>query len=465
MAIQQADNDVASSISRAIETASSAAAYRTSMRRKHFDTIAVHGIYSMEEALANQGSIIEPAHLSTSQHFEDSAIMEETLAYRLPGWVYSRISNPTVHYLEETLALLEGYGFDGETSACATASGMAAIWLATSPFLRKVDKYGGQPANIVASSRCYGGTFMLFQERYGVEQGVEIRWVRDPLEMADWASKIDATTRFVYGESPSNPGLAMFDIANVARLSHEHGVPLIVDSTVATPALMRPLCHGADIVVHSLTKCIGASGLAIAGVMIARHGIASDVLPDDLCADFATTCKLQTFRDHGPALSPLSALMILSDLRTLRQRIDHFSRSAQVVAEFLAAHPRVESVIYPGLPDAVTHDVARKYMFLVDGDQEGKPTNRFSHLLSFTTRGGPAAAHAVLDTLRLIWHGTDLGRIKSVATIPAISTHQQQGESGRNLANIPDNLIRLSIGGEDPRDLIEDLDRALNAAP
>jgi cystathionine beta-lyase/cystathionine gamma-synthase len=236
---------------------------------------------------------------------------------------------------------------------------------------------------------------------------------------------------------------------------------MIVDSTVATPALMRPLSLGADIVVHSLSKCIAASGLAIAGVVVSRQNIISEVVPDDMRMDFASTCKLQTFRDHGPALSPLSALLILSDLRTLRHRIDQFSRSALSVAQFLHDHPAVEQVVYPGLPGFSSHDLARKLLWLVDGDDEGAPANRYGHLLSFTTVGGSAAARRTLDALRLIWHGTDLGRVKSVATIPAISTHQQQGDAGRALASIPDNLIRLSVGGEDPKDLIDDLQQAI----
>jgi len=453
--------DAASPIERALASASQAAEHRVVMRRKHFDTIAVHGIYGMQEALANQGSIIEPAYLSPAQHFADSDEMEAALAYQIPGWVYSRIANPTVHYLEETLALLEGYGFEGETSASATSSGNAAVWLATSPFLRCLDTQGANPPNFVASAQCYGGTFMLFSQRYAVEQGIEVRWVRNPLDLAEWASKIDARTRFVYGESPSNPGLAMFDIAAVARLAHDVEAPLIVDTTVATPALLRPLCHGADIVVHSLSKCIGASGFAIGGAIISRHDIVSRVLPGDLRGDYARVCKLQTARDHGPSLSPLSALMILNDLRTLRQRVDQFSRSALAVAQFLAGHPGVEYVAYPGLPGTPMHEIARASLWLADGDQEGRPANRYGYLMGFTTKGGAAAARAVLDALQLIWRATDLGRIKSVATIPAISTHQQQGEAGRTLASIPANLIRLSIGGEDPRDIIEDLDAAL----
>ena len=183
-----------------------------SARRKRFDTIAVHGIYNMEAALANQGSIIEPAYFSPAQHFASSAHMEAALAYQIPSWTYSRIANPTLHYLEATLALLEGYGLDAPTSACATSSGMSAIFMATNPFL----EVSGQPMNIVASAKCYGGTFMLFQQRYAAERGVEVRWVRDGLNLDEWAAAIDGQTRFVFGEMPSNPALAVFDIEGVA---------------------------------------------------------------------------------------------------------------------------------------------------------------------------------------------------------------------------------------------------------
>ncbi|MCB0195597.1 MAG: O-acetylhomoserine aminocarboxypropyltransferase/cysteine synthase, partial [Anaerolineae bacterium] len=160
---------------------------RTTMRQKKFDTIAVHGVYDAEEALRNQGSIIEPAFASSAQHFENSDHMEAALAYLMPSWTYSRIANPTIGYLEETIALLEGYGFAGEVSACVTASGMAAVFMATNPFL--VQEPGqAKPINIVASAKCYGGTFMLFSQRYGVERGIEVRWVRDPLNLDEWAS-------------------------------------------------------------------------------------------------------------------------------------------------------------------------------------------------------------------------------------------------------------------------------------
>lgn len=433
---------------------------REVVRARRFDSIAVHGMYDMEAALANQGSIIEPAYLSSAQHFENSDHMEAALAYLMPSWTYSRIANPTQHYLEQTLALLEGYGFDGETSAVATSSGMAAIFMATNPFLAQPDPR----MNFVASAKCYGGTFMLFAERYGNERGIDVRWVRDSLDLEEWASRIDAGTRFVYGEMPANPTLSVFDIEAVAGLAHDHGSPLIVDSTVATPALMRPLALGADIVIHSLTKSMTSSGLAVGGAIVARHGIPTTVGPDEMAADFATYVKLLPYRDHGPGLSPFNALMTLTEMRTLRMRMDAMSRASMQVAEFLAAHEQVETVLYPGLAAFPGHDIAARTMWLADGaDDYGEPVNRYGHLLAFTVKGGAQAARDVFDRFEMIWRATDLGRVKSVATIPAISTHQQQGEDGRVLASLPANLIRLNVGAEHPADVIADLDRALGA--
>lgn len=433
---------------------------RQVMRRKRFDTIAVHGIYNMEAALANQGSIIEPAYFSTAQHFENSDHMEAALAYLMPSWTYSRLAFPTLHYLEETLALLEGYGVEEEVSAFATGSGMAAIFMATQPFL----EVNGQPINIVASAKCYGGTFMLFSQRYAVERGVEVRWVRDPLDVGEWESLIDDNTRFVYGEMPSNPSLAVLDIEKVADLAHRHGIPLIIDATVATPALMRPLCHGADIVVHSMSKSMAASGLVIAGAVIARHHLPSKVGSDPMRENFAMYAKLMPFRDHGPAISPFNALMVVNELRTLRSRMDTLSKNALRVARFLADHPMVEQVYYPGLESAPGYEVASRYMWLVDSaDDYGGAVNRYGHLLSFTVAGDAQVTRRIFNHLQMIWRATDLGRIKSVATIPAISTHQQQGDAGRALAGVPANLIRLSVGGEHPADIIADLDQALTA--
>lgn len=433
---------------------------RQIMRQKHFDTIAVHGIYSAQAALQNQGSIIEPGYLSSAQHFENSNHMEVALAYEMPSWTYSRIANPTLHYLEETIALLEGYGVDAETSAVVTSSGMSAVFMATNPFLAQDTSL--RTPNIVVSAKCYGGSFMLFSQRYGVERGVDVRWVRDPMNLDEWAENIDENTRFVYGEMPSNPALAVFDIAGVAQLAHAQQAPLIVDSTVATPALMRPLCHGADIVVHSVSKSMASSGFAIAGAVVAKHNIISKIGTDDMRENFALYVKLLPFRDHGPGLSPFNALMVINDLRTLRQRMDTLSANSLRVAEYLVNHPMVEAVSYPGLADSAGHEMASRYMMLVDSEEQyGQSENRYGHLMSFNVAGGHQAARQVFDNLQMIWRATDLGRIKSVATIPTISTHQQQGDDGRELAGVPANQIRLSIGAEHSRDIIDDLEQAL----
>lgn len=433
---------------------------RAVMRTKRFDTIAVHGVYDGQAAMENQGSIVEPAYLSSAQHFENSDQMEAALAYLMPSWAYTRIANPTLHYLEETLALLEGYQFPGETSAVVTSSGMSAVFMATNPFLAQPEP----GMNIVASARCYGGTFMLFAERYGNERGIDIRWVANPLDLDEWAAVIDGKTRFVFGEMPSNPSLSLFDIPAVSSLAHEAGIPMIVDSTVATPALLRPLQLGGDIVVHSTTKSMTSSGLAVGGAVISRADIPTKVGPDEMARDFASYVKLLPYRDHGPAVSPFNALMTISDLRTLRHRMDVMSSSAMQVAGFLDAHDAVDYVLYPGISSRRGHEIAARDMWLADGvDDYGTEVNRFGHLLSFTVNAGPAAAREVLDGFDMIWRATDLGRIKSVATIPCISTHQQQGETGRQLAGVPANLIRLSVGAEHPADIIADLDQALAA--
>jgi O-acetylhomoserine/O-acetylserine sulfhydrylase-like pyridoxal-dependent enzyme len=455
-----------------LEAAKRSAAQRdatvAAMRKCRFDTIAVHGLYGLEEALDfNQGSIIEPVYMSSSQAYRDSDEMEAALSYQIPTWCYSRIANPSIYYLEGTLALLEGYGFSGATSACATSSGMAAIQSATDPFLTIDPKNPGRPMNFVATCQVYGGTFQQFSVRKAAERGVECRWVVNSTDLDEWASKIDGNTRFVYGEMPSNPNLAMFDVQKVAELAHAHGLPLIVDSTVATPALLRPICHGADIVVQSVTKTMSSSGLGIAGAVIARRGITSRHGSDAMRDDFAAYLKALPNRDLGQNLSPMSAIMSLSDIRTLRGKVDMLSENTQQVAEFLEGHAAVERVDYLGLANHPQHALASRYLFLVDSEHDaryGKPVNRYGHLMSFRVKGGAQAARAMFDRLQRIWRATDLGRIKSVATIPSISTHQQQGEEGRRMADIPPNMVRLCVGGEHPHDTIADLAQALDGA-
>jgi O-acetylhomoserine/O-acetylserine sulfhydrylase-like pyridoxal-dependent enzyme len=202
---------------------------QNTIKKWKFDTIAVHGLYTMEDALEDyQGAIIEPVFMSSSQAYRDSDEMECALAYMIPTWCYSRIANPSTYFYEWTLALLEAYGFDGTTSACSTSSGMAAIATAIQPFLVHKEQHVHEPRNFVATAQCYGGTFQLFNVRMMEERGIECRWVTDPTDVDEWASKIDKNTRFLYGEAPSNPGLSFFDIKPRSRTSRTaHNLPLI----------------------------------------------------------------------------------------------------------------------------------------------------------------------------------------------------------------------------------------------
>lgn len=439
--------------------------YKKEMSQCRFDTIAVHGIYSMQEALDyNQGSIIEPIYMSTSQAYRNSDEMEAALGYEVPTWCYSRIANPTMYYLEGVMALLDGYNTGVETSCIATSSGMAAIQSTVDQFLVVDPKRPSEPMNFVATTQVYGGTYQQFSMRKDRERAVEWRKVVNSTDLSEWESLIDENTRFLYGEMPSNPGQAFFDLKEVADLAHKYGIPMIVDATVASPALMRPLGHGADIVIQSVTKSMSTGGTSIAGAIISRKNITTPLDNPEMKADFAMYLKLLPNRDNGPNISPMNAFMALNDIRTLRMRMDVTSRNTMKVAEFLETHKHIEKVAYLGLKSHPLHELASNYMVLVDSEYDelyGKKVNRFGHLMSFNVKGGAQNARDVFDAFTRIWRATDLGRIKSVATIPAISTHSQQGEEGRRLANIPQNLIRLCVGAEHPDDVIKDLDNAL----
>jgi O-acetylhomoserine/O-acetylserine sulfhydrylase-like pyridoxal-dependent enzyme len=430
-----------------------------------FDTIAVHGLYSLEESyVRNQGALIEPLYLSASQSYKDADELEAALAYLIPTWCYTRIANPTTYYLEWALALLESYRTGSDASCCLTASGMAAISMAADPFL--VKQKDGEKINFVSCVQVYGGTFQLFNLRKAQERGLEVRWVVHPEDINAWKSKIDENTRFLYMEAPSNPQQSFCDVKAVADLAHQWQIPFIIDTTCATPALMRPIEFGADIVVHSLTKSITAGGCAIGGALISRKPIVTKIKNDHplFKTSFAEYVKFLPYRDNGPAASPVNAMFALNELRTLRSRMDLVSANCQAVAEWLTKQSKVYQVDYLGLPSDKLHALAKRYMKLVDSDDgTGHPVNRYGHLMSFRVDGPPVNARKVFDGFKMIYRATDLGRIKSVATIPAISTHQQQGEEARRMADVPPQLIRLCVGGEDPGDVIADLDQALKS--
>ncbi len=426
-----------------------------------FDTVATHGLYDLKQALEmNNGSIMEPVYLSTAQAYEDSYHMEAGLSYQMPNWCYSRIANPSTFFLEETAALLESYGTDIQASCVATSSGMSAIRTATEPFLIKDDSL--PKMNIVTSAKVYGGTFQQFSVRRGQDQGIEIRWVTEPTNLDEWAEKIDEGTRFVYGEFPSNPSVDIFDIENVAKLAHKNNIPLIIDSTCASPALTRPLEWGADIVVQSATKVMSANGTTIVGLIISKPNIISKVGSEDMKADFATWAKFWPFRDNGPGLHAMGAITTLNDMRTLRSRIAQMSETAMIVAKFLESHPKVDWVFYPGLESYTSRDLAKKYMRLVDSDESA-----YGYMLMTEIKEDRefdnTNTRTFYDNLDMIWRATDLGRIKTVATMNAISTHQQQGEEGRMLASIKPSTVRIAVGVEHPDDIIQDLSAGLDA--
>jgi len=461
--------DMSAGVKKYIEQANAMLAEREQQwkqaKRRRFDTVAVHGMYTAAEAIEkNQGAIIEPIFASSGQAYRDSDEMEAAQAGLIPTWAYVRIHNPTLGYLEDTLALLESYGLEGNFGCCVYSSGMAAIENVTDTLLVK---QGDAPANFVSTCQIYGGSFQQFNVRKMQERGIEVRWVIDSNNIDEWRSKVDKNTRFLYGELPSNPGLSFFDLKRPIDLAHEHGLPFVADSTIATPALLRPLAHGADIVIHSVTKTMSASGFGTAGAVIARMNIPSPINNDAMRADFCRYLHDYPRRDQGGCLHPFQALMSLSDIRTLRTRIDLWSQSALAVARFLNRHAAVTNVNYLGIEDHPLHQVAARYLWLVDAEHDaryGKPVNRYGHLLSFRVKGGPQAARRVFDRLQVIMRVTDLGRVKSIATIPSISTHLQQGEESRKMASIPPDLIRLSVGAEHPDDVINDLDQALAGA-
>ncbi|MFZ9036116.1 MAG: aminotransferase class I/II-fold pyridoxal phosphate-dependent enzyme [Francisellaceae bacterium] len=431
---------------------------RIAIKQKSFDTIAVHGIYDLDEALKNQGSIIEPVYMTPAQAFRDSDELKHALAYEIPGWVYTRIHNPSLYYLEQTLSLLESYQCPFDANACVTSSGMAAIMMVADALL--ADTHDG---NFISSSQIYGGSFQQFSVRQH-EKNRQVRFVDADGDIEQWENQIDDNTRFIYIEVPSNPSLSLCDIKALASLSHKYHIPLVVDATLASPALIRPLSLGADIVIHSLSKIITASGVSIGGVVIARENLNAHYLDNTVKKDFATYLKLLPGRDNGACLSPMQAFQILTELRTLRARVDQLSHSTMKVAQYLQSHPAIDKVLYPGLTSHPQHALAKDLFQLVDAQKysdDHRPLHRYGNLVSFSIKGDDDTAAKLLDRLSLIFRATDLGRIKSVATIPAISTHQQQGEEGRTLAHIPTNLIRLSIGGEYYGDIIDDLDQAI----
>ncbi|MFG6137117.1 O-acetylhomoserine aminocarboxypropyltransferase/cysteine synthase family protein [Halomonas sp. B23F22_10] len=419
------------------------------------ETLALHHGYAPDD----QHAVAVPIHQTTSFAFDSAQHAADLFDLKVEGNIYSRIMNPTCAVLEQRVAALEG-GIAG----LAVASGMAAITYA----LQTVAEAGD---NIVSISELYGGTYNLFAHTLP-RQGIEVRFAdKDDLEALE--GLIDTRTKAVFCESVGNPSGGVVDLARLAELAHRHGVPLMVDNTVPTPFLCRPIEHGADVVIHSATKYIGGHGTTVGGVIVdsgrfpwADHAERFPLLnePDvsyhGVCytrdlgeAAFIGRARVVPLRNMGAALSAQSAWQLLQGLETLALRIERISDNALAVARHLEKHPRVTWVHYAGLEHHPDHALTSRYM-----------QGRASGILSFGIQGGSEAGARFYDALGLILRLVNIGDAKSCASIPAATTHRQLNDEELKAAGVTDDMVRLSIGIEHIDDLIADLDQALEAS-
>ncbi len=387
----------------------------------HFDTLALHAGYDA----IGEGDIFPPIHMGVAYPFETGAQAAAICAHEQPGYTYARTINPTNAVLEQRLAALEG----GE-SCLATASGLAAVFLAVLGLLR-------EPGDeFVSSARLYGNTRNQFTQSLTL-MGFVAHLVAHPERLGEWEAAITPRTRFLFVETPSNPDLFVADVEGLAQLAHARGLALVVDSTLATPAILRPLALGADVVVHSTTKYLAGHSAALGGALVGRR-------------DFIEPLRAGHHHYLGPTMSAFNAWLTLLGVETLAVRMPRAVASAQRIAEFLADHPKVLAVNYPGLPAHPQHALALQQM-------AGGGTS----LLSFEVKGGREGAWAVLDRLRVAVQATHLGGNQTIAVHPASTTHGSLSPEVRQAAGIAEGLIRLSVGLEHPDDLVADLAQAL----
>lgn len=418
------------------------------------DTIAIHGAHAGDPTTKSRAI---PIYQTTSYNFDDTDHAARLFALEEFGNVYTRIMNPTTDVLEQRLAQLEkGVG------ALAVASGQAAVVYSLLNLARAGD-------HIVASASLYGGTYNAFTHTLP-RFGIEVTLV-DPSNLDNFRRAVRSNTKAIFAETIGNPKIDVLDIEGVAQAAHENGLPLVVDNTLATPFLLRPIEWGADIVVHSATKFIGGHGTTIGGVIVdsgkfdwvGSGRFASFNEPDssyhgvkyvDSFANSAYIIKarVQLLRDLGAALSPFNSWLLLQGLETLSLRIERHSSNALRVAEFLAAHPDVVWVSYPGLPRHASYERAQKY--LPDGQ---------GAILTFGIKGGATEARAFIDRLKLFSLLANVGDAKSLVIHPASTTHQQLTIEEQIASGVSEDTIRLSIGIENVADIIGDLRGALEA--
>ncbi len=421
------------------------------------ETLAVHAGYKPEPTTK---SVAVPIYQTVAYAFDSAQHGADLFDLKVPGNIYTRIMNPTEDVLEQRVAALEG-----GVGALALASGMSAITYAVQTITEAGD-------NIVSASTLYGGTYNLFAHTFP-QQGIEVRFA-DARRPESFAAKIDARTKLIFVESIGNPLGNVVDVAKLAEVAHAHGIPLVVDNTVPSPYLLRPFEHGADIVVHALTKYLGGHGNSIGGAIVdsgrfpwaehkarfkrlnepdvSYHGVVyTEALGP---AAYIGRARVVPLRNTGAAISPFNAFLILQGIETLPLRMDRICENSLAIAKRLQKHPKVGWVQYAGLPEHPDHALVQKYM-----------GGRASGILSFGLKaGGREAGARVLDALQLFTRLVNIGDAKSLATHPASTTHRQLSPEELAKAGVSEDMIRLSIGIEHVDDLIEDLDRALEAA-
>jgi O-acetylhomoserine (thiol)-lyase len=420
-----------------------------------FETLAIHAGAAPDPTT---GARATPIYQTTSFVFDDVDHAASLFNLQRFGNIYSRITNPTVSVLEERIAALEG-----GTAACAVASGHAAQFITFLNLMQPGDE-------IISSTKLYGGSITQFGETFP-KFGWRVRFV-DPTKPAEFRKALRKRTKAIFVESASNPDGVVCDLEAIATIAHAAGVPLVVDNTMPTPYLCQPLRHGADIVVHSMTKYIGGHGNSMGGIIVdggsfdwfqnqkfpamteptkAYHGVRFAETFGDF--GFAMRCKTVGLRDIGPCLSPFNAFMLLTGVETLPLRMERHVENARAVATWLAGHPLVAWVSWPGLPDSPYRALAERYMPRGTGA-----------VFTFGLTGGYAMGVRVVEACELISHLANIGDTRTLIIHPASTTHRQLDEEQLRKAGAGPEVVRLSVGLETAADIVADLDQALRAA-
>ncbi len=418
-----------------------------------FNTLSIHAGAQPDPTT---GARATPIYQSTSFVFDDVDHAAALFGLQAFGNIYTRITNPTNAVLEARVAALEG-----GTAALAVASGHAAQVNVLHTLMQPGDE-------LVASNKLYGGSINQFTHSFK-NFGWNVKWA-DADDPSSFAAQITDKTKAIFCESIANPGGVIMDLDAIAKIAKEHNIPLIVDSTMATPYLIRPFEHGADIIVHSATKFLGGHGNSIAGVIVdggtfnwagdKRYPMLSEPRPEYdgmVLAEtfgnfaFAIACRVLGLRDLGAALSPMNAFLVLTGIETLALRMQRHCENAQKVAEFLSGHPKVSWVSYPGLPGDKYHELAKKYC-----------PNGSGAVFTFGLAGGYDAGVSLVSNLELFSHLANIGDTRSLVIHPASTTHRQLALEAKTNAGAGPDVVRLSVGIENVEDIIADLDQALN---